>query len=83
MRVTAPADRHSRCPNLPWAPVRLRRGIPSLNWLRVFEAAARTESLARAAETLNMSPSAVSQQIKALETHSGWSCSNAVRGRSN
>ncbi|MEL6478468.1 MAG: LysR substrate-binding domain-containing protein [Pseudomonadota bacterium] len=41
--------------------------IPSLNWLRVFEAAARTESFARAAETLNMSASAVSQQIKALE----------------
>lgn len=41
--------------------------IPSLNWLRVFEAAARTGSFARAADTLNMSPPAVSQQIKALE----------------
>ena len=41
--------------------------IPSLNWLRVFEAAARTGSFARAAEVLNMSPPAVSQQIKALE----------------
>ncbi|MEM0922200.1 MAG: LysR substrate-binding domain-containing protein [Pseudomonadota bacterium] len=41
--------------------------IPSLNWLRVFEAAARTESFARAAEALHMSPPAVSQQIKALE----------------
>ncbi|MEM1275273.1 MAG: LysR family transcriptional regulator [Pseudomonadota bacterium] len=41
--------------------------IPSLNWLRVFEAAARTGSFARAAETLNMSAPAVSQQIKALE----------------
>ncbi|WP_075996105.1 LysR family transcriptional regulator [Salaquimonas pukyongi] len=45
--------------------------IPSLNWLRVFEAAARTESFARAAELLNMSAAAVSQQIKALETHLG------------
>ena len=45
--------------------------IPSLNWLRVFEAAARTESFARAAEHLNMSAAAVSQQIKALETHLG------------
>ncbi|MEM7058540.1 MAG: LysR family transcriptional regulator [Pseudomonadota bacterium] len=45
--------------------------IPSLNWLRVFEAAARTGSFARAAETLNMSPPAVSQQIKALEEHLG------------
>lgn len=45
--------------------------IPSLNWLRVFEAAARTQSFARAAETLNMSPSAVSQQIRALEGYLG------------
>lgn len=41
--------------------------IPSLNWLRVFETAARFESFARAAEVLNMSPPAVSQQIRALE----------------
>lgn len=45
--------------------------IPSLNWLRVFEAAARTESFARAAAELNMSAPAVSQQVKALETHLG------------
>ncbi len=45
--------------------------IPSLNWLRVFEAAARTESFARAAAQLNMSPAAVSQQVKALETRLG------------
>lgn len=44
---------------------------PSLNWLRVFEAAARTESFARAAAQLNMSAAAVSQQIKALETQLG------------
>jgi len=49
----------------------MRRGIPSLNWLRVFEAAARMENFARAAELLNMSTSAVSQQIKALESHFG------------
>jgi len=47
--------------------------IPSLNWLRVFEAAAREENFARAAEKLNMSAPAVSQQIKALETHLGRS----------
>ena len=41
--------------------------IPSLNWLRVFEAAARTGSFSRAADTLNMSRPAVSQQILALE----------------
>ena len=43
--------------------------IPSLNWLRVFEAAARTGSFSRAAQDLNMSAAAVSQQIKALEGH--------------
>jgi len=42
--------------------------VPSLNWLRVFEAAARTGSFARAAEALNMSRPAVSQQIQALES---------------
>lgn len=47
------------------------RRIPSLNWLRVFEAAARAQSFARAAETLNMSAPAVSQQIRALEAHLG------------
>ncbi len=45
------------------------RQIPSLNWLRVFEAAARSESFSDAARILNMSPPAVSQQIKALELH--------------
>lgn len=49
----------------------MKRRIPSLNWLRVFEAAARTESFARAAERLNMSPAAVSQQIKAFEGYVG------------
>lgn len=43
--------------------------IPSLNWLRVFEAAARAESFAGAGRILNMSPAAVSQQIRALESH--------------
>lgn len=45
--------------------------IPSLNWLRVFEAAARCESFARAAAQLNMSPAAVSQQVRALEERLG------------
>lgn len=49
----------------------MRADIPSLNWIRVFEAAARAESFARAAEELHMSTSAVSQQVKALETHLG------------
>ena len=54
----------------------MKRIIPSLNWLRVFEAAARLESFARAAENLNMSTSAVSQQVKALESHFGVSLFN-------
>ena len=45
--------------------------IPSLNWLRVFEAAARHKSFARAAGELNISAAAVSQQVLALETHLG------------
>ncbi len=49
----------------------LQKNIPSLNWLRVFEAAARMENFARAAELLDISTSAVSQQIKALEQHFG------------
>ena len=49
----------------------MARRITSLNWIRVFEAAARTGSFARAAERLAMSPPAVSQQIRALETQLG------------
>ncbi|GLR45283.1 transcriptional regulator GcvA [Mesorhizobium amorphae] len=45
--------------------------IASLNWLRVFEAAAQAGSFARAADVLGMSPPGVSQQIKALEGHLG------------
>lgn len=45
--------------------------VPSLNWLRVFEAAARAESFARAAAELNMSAAAVSQQVRALEERLG------------
>ena len=45
--------------------------LPSLNWLRVFEAAARHSSFARAGRELHMSAAAVSQQISALETSLG------------
>jgi LysR family transcriptional regulator, glycine cleavage system transcriptional activator len=45
--------------------------IPSLNWLRVFEAAARHSSFARAGRELNMSAAAVSQQVAALESSLG------------
>ena len=42
--------------------------MPPLNALRAFEAAARHLSLAKAAQELNVSPGAVSHQIRALET---------------
>jgi LysR family glycine cleavage system transcriptional activator len=42
-----------------------------LNALRVFEAAARHLSFAKAAEELNVTPAAVSHQIKALEARIG------------
>lgn len=45
--------------------------VPSLNWLRVFEAAARTGSFVGAARLLNMTAPAVSKQVRALETHLG------------
>lgn len=45
--------------------------LPPLNWLRAFEAAARHLSFTGAASELNMTQSAVSQQIKSLEGHLG------------
>jgi len=49
----------------------MAKGTPSLNLIRVFDAAARTGSFARAAQRLAMSAPAVSQQIRALEQHLG------------
>ena len=45
--------------------------LPSLTLLRTFEAAARHQSFRKAAEELHITPSAVSQQVKALEEHLG------------
>lgn len=42
--------------------------LPPLNSLRAFEAAARHESFQKAADELNVTPAAVSHQIKTLET---------------
>jgi LysR family glycine cleavage system transcriptional activator len=49
------------------APVQAARRLPSLNNLRAFEAAARLQSVTRAAQELSVTQSAVSHQIKALE----------------
>jgi LysR family glycine cleavage system transcriptional activator len=45
--------------------------LPPLNWFRAFEAAARHLSFTAAGNEIGMTQSAVSQQIKALETKLG------------
>ena len=47
------------------------RALPPLNHLRAFEASARHLSFTAAAGELNMTQSAISQQIKSLEEHLG------------
>lgn len=49
----------------------MKNQLPPLGWLRAFEAAARHLSFTGAAGDLNMTQSAVSQQIKSLEGHLG------------
>lgn len=49
----------------------MARRLPSMNALRAFEAAARHMSFSRAANELCVTQSAVSRQIKALETYLG------------
>lgn len=49
----------------------MAKDLPPLGLLRTFEAAARQLSFTGAARDLNMTQSAVSQQIKALEGHLG------------
>ena len=47
------------------------RRLPPLNALRAFEAAARLMSFTKAAEELNITPSAISHQIRGLEDYLG------------
>jgi LysR family glycine cleavage system transcriptional activator len=47
-------------------------GLPTLAWLKAFEAAARTSSFAAAAAELNLTSGAISYQIRALEAHLGF-----------
>lgn len=49
----------------------MTRRLPPLNGLRAFEAAARYLSFTKAAEELNVTPAAVSQQVKLLEEYFG------------
>jgi DNA-binding transcriptional LysR family regulator len=51
--------------------VRRHYSLPSLNALAAFEAAARHLSLTRAASELNVTPGAVSKQVKMLEDEIG------------
>lgn len=46
----------------------MRKPLPPLNWFRAFEASARTLSFTAAADEIGMTQSAVSQQIRALES---------------
>jgi LysR family transcriptional regulator, glycine cleavage system transcriptional activator len=47
-------------------------GLPTLTWLRAFEAAARTSSFTAAAAELNLTSGAISYQIRALEGYLGF-----------
>src|SRR5215203_6224550 len=55
------------------------RRLPPLNALKVFEAAARSESFTRAAEELCVTQGAVSHQVKALEATLGLKLFNRER----
>jgi LysR family transcriptional regulator, glycine cleavage system transcriptional activator len=57
------------------------RRLPSLNAVKAFEAAARSESFTRAAEELCVTQAAVSQQVKALELTLGIKLFNRERQR--
>ncbi|MGA2342341.1 MAG: LysR substrate-binding domain-containing protein [Steroidobacteraceae bacterium] len=47
-------------------------GLPTLTWLRAFEAAARTGGFTAAATELSLTSGAISYQIRALEAHLGF-----------
>ena len=52
--------------------------LPPLNAIRAFEAAARLGGFARAAEELNVTPAAVSHQVKQLEARLGITLLNRL-----
>jgi LysR family glycine cleavage system transcriptional activator len=49
----------------------MKTDLPPMNWVKTFEVAARLLNFSAAARELNMTQSAVSQQIKLLEHHLG------------
>lgn len=49
----------------------MSRSLPPLGWFRAFESAARLQSFTAAADDLDMTQSAISQQIRALESRLG------------
>ena len=57
------------------------RRLPPLKALRAFEAAARHLSFKAAADELGLTPTAISHQIRLLETLQAAPCSAAGRGR--
>lgn len=46
--------------------------IPSLPWLRAFEAASRNGNFSSAGEELGLTPAAISHQVRSLEEHLGY-----------
>ncbi|KJV26712.1 hypothetical protein VI06_16390 [Aquitalea magnusonii] len=50
---------------------KVRKPLPPLNAVKAFEVVARLRSITQAAAELNVTPSAVSQQIRTLEEHIG------------
>ncbi|MCV6589134.1 MAG: transcriptional regulator GcvA [Marinobacterium sp.] len=49
----------------------MKKKLPPLNWIRAFEAAARHLSFTHAANELNLTQAAISQQVKGLEAQLG------------
>lgn len=58
----------------------VRRRLPPLNSLRVFETVARHLSVTKAADELAVTPAAVSHQIKTLEDHLGIPLFQRLKG---
>jgi DNA-binding transcriptional LysR family regulator len=59
----------------------MARRLPPLNGLKAFEAAARSESVTRAAEELNVTQGAISHQVKSLEDTLGFKLFHRERQR--